>query len=360
MRTFALLLLGVTLGLLACVAAFNAIVDPTAQLGTGLFDPIAQGPRDRASKVELLEQGAVPTVVVFGSSRSKKLDPAWLVQGEGERGVNGAVVGGDMFEARVLAAILAKRSRTTGAPFPQLVVGVDVEAFRDSSLQGSGFLDVPSAATIARREAGDSSGSVSDELERYNRLLLTAQVSKASLASLRARVGGTLRSIKPKPTLELDEFNERGIPKADAKWFGPAVGQLARRTPGKIQDSIGEYRGIYDSIGTSPDPDAVDDLRALVRIAHEAGGPPPLLFITPANPAFRRAFDGIGRRRRHATVLALLRRLSAGGDATYIDCAHCIGDAQRNWIDGVHPSPIGAKQLAKRLSRAVRAIETSS
>ena len=100
-------MLGLTIAATAAIATFNLVVDPSAQLGTGLLDPIAAGPRDRVAKATLLDR-AIRTgrvdAVVLGSSRTKKVDPARL----GVRdGFNAAVVGGDLFEARVFAAWLA-------------------------------------------------------------------------------------------------------------------------------------------------------------------------------------------------------------------------------------------------------------
>jgi hypothetical protein len=346
-------LLGATAAMCGVIALVNALVDPTAQLGTGLLDPVAAGPRDRIAKVALLERGRVPSVVVFGSSRSKKLDPAWL-GASGTHGVNAAVVGGDLFEARVLAALLARRVEQRHGTYPRLVLGIDVEQFRDSSLQGSGFLDVPAAVDVARREAGGSSGSASDEVERVGRLLLTWQVTKASAASMRARLHGGVAHATgqdQEPAASADEFNERGVPRGDRAWFGPAVTRLAARTPASIESSIADYRSTYASIGAKLDPDAVDDLRAVLRIAHDAGGPPPLLYVTPAHPRFAAAFAQEGRPQRHDHVLALLHQLGAGGRAIVVDCVSCVDADDRSWIDAIHPSPIGAKQLAGRLAR---------
>jgi hypothetical protein len=263
--------------------------------------------------------------------------------------VNAAVVGGDLFEARVLTALLARRAARTHAKYPQLVLGIDVEQFRDSSLQGSGFLDVPAAAGIARREAGNAGGSASDEIQRVGRLLLTWQVTKASAASMRARVRSR-GTQAPSAAAASEAFNERGVPRADRAWFGPAAGRLAARTPGSIESSIADYRSTYASIGANLDADAVDDLRAVVRMAHEAGGPPPLLYVTPAHPRFAAAFTKAGREQRHARVLALLDELAAGGRARVVDCVSCVDADDRSWIDAIHPSPVGAKQLAARLA----------
>lgn len=343
-RTWAWLMLGATIVAAAAVAGFNAAVDPTAQLGTGIFDPVAAGPRDRIVKSELLAAAKPPaTLVVLGSSRSKKLDPAWL---DAPRGINAAVVGGDLFEARVLAAWLAEG----GGEFPQLVVGVDVEQLRDSSLQGSGFLEVPALAPIARREAAGADGSIGGELERLERLLLSWQVTKASLASLRAQ----LRMSTPHPERDSvaarDEFTDTGVPADDARWSNPTVAaQRARATPGAIERNVEELRATYENVGARLDPDAVADLRALVQIARDAGGPRPLLYITPANPALD-SLDTLGRTDRHVALRALLTTLQDDGLATVVDCLRCIDDAPTSWIDATHPSPLGMRQLAAELA----------
>jgi hypothetical protein len=347
-RAWTVLVLVGTAVLLTLVAMLNAIVDPTAQLGTGVLDPVAAGPRDRTAKSEILRSRPGATLVTLGSSRSKKLDPAWLGASDG---VNAAVVGGDLFEARVLARWLAQRSERTGTAFPQLVVGVDVEQLRDSSLQGSGFLDVPLLAGTARREAADAPDSPLGELERLNGLLLTWQVTKASAASVRARVRGTSAPAADAggEPADLEDFTDRGVPVDDAAWDDPAIArQRSRRTPGAIERNVAELRGTYERNGSRLDEGAVADLRALVRIARDAGGPAPLLYVTPGNRALDE-LDGLGRADRHAAVLALLRDVARGGRAVVVDCARCVDDEPTSWIDATHPSPLGMRQLAERL-----------
>lgn len=348
-RAWALLCVGATLAATAAVAALNLLVDPTAQLGTGLVDPVSLGPRDRVAKVRLLDRQPLPPLVVLGSSRTKKLDPAWLGAGDG---VNAAVVGGDLFEARVLAAWLAQRAAESGDGYPRLVVGVDVEQFRDSSLQGSGFLELPEVAPIARRQASGSTGSLADELDRLERLLLTWQVTKASLAALRVRATGPVREARPAEAAasEVEEFRPSGVPVGDERWLDQAVAtRLARRTPSAIDRNAAELRATYANQGSTLDAEAVDDLRAIVRIAHEAGGPPPLLYVTPAHPVLDGVLADAGRPERAEAVRELLADVAAGGRARVVDCIDCIDDADTSWIDATHPSPLGMRQLAERL-----------
>lgn len=349
LRAWAWLVLAATTVLCGGIAAFNAVVDPTAQLGSGVLEPVAAGPRDRTAKVQLLERDPRPPLVVLGSSRSKKLDPAWLLPEHD--GINAAVVGGDLFEARVLTAWLAKRAQRSNGRMPILVVGVDVEQFRDSSLQGSGFLDVPSIAATARHEAGGSDGSLGDEVDRVGRLLLTWQVTKASLASVRSRGRGAGGGDADAPGREESGFTETGVPTADARWFDPAqAARFARATPGRIEHNIDELRATYASNGATLDADAVEDLRALVRIVRDTGGAgqPLLFYVTPANPALVDELGPLGRDERTRRVLQLLQEVDPY--AIVVDCTDCIGADDVNWIDATHPSPIGARMLADRLN----------
>ncbi len=346
LRSWAWLMLAATVVLCAALAAFNAVVDPTAQLGSGVLEPVAAGPRDRTAKVDLLDRDALPPLVVLGSSRTKKLDPTWLGAPDG---VNAAVVGGDMFEARVLAAWIVERAQATDGDVPQFVVGIDVEQFRDSSLQGSGFLDVPRLEAVARVQAAGSDGSVGDELDRLERLLLSWQVTKASLASVRARLRGTTRDAAEDERVE-SGFSRTGVPAADARWEDPAAAlRFARATPGAVERNLAELDSTYGANGAELDSDAVDDLRALVDLVHAAGGPPPLLYLTPAHPALRTRFATFGRSGRRSGVQELVDDIASDGRAFVVDCELCVDSADTSWIDATHPSPLGARQLAERL-----------
>jgi hypothetical protein len=376
-RAWTRLLLATTALLVAAVAAFNALVDPTAQLGTGVLEPVAAGPRDRVAKATLLEGlldagDGQPRIVVLGSSRTKKLDPTWLGHAAGS-GLNAAVVGGDLFEARVFAARIAQ-DRTGpndewGSEFPWLIVGIDVEQFRDSSLQGSGFLDVPQLADVARTEAAGSDGSLAGELDRLERLLLTWQITKASVASARSRARGgnpAATTGADEASADLDDFTATGVLADDARWSDPVVAsRRARATPSAIERNVDELRGTYESNGARLDPDAVADLRALVAIVHDAGGPPPVLYITPGHPALDE-LDDLGRDERRLAVMQLLRDVAAAGpDAPQLrayvsDCARCIDDDVTNWIDATHPSPLGMQQLARTLKERHLTVQQSA
>lgn len=346
--------------LLASVAAFNAYADTTGTLGTGLVDPVAEIPRDRAAKVTLIERAGDPDVVVLGTSRSKRLDPRLLGVGS-THPVNAAVVGADMFESRVLVDWLEERARRRRAALPQLVIGVDVEAFRGRSLRTSGLLAVPQLERIARRDAAGDDGW-RDLAAQLPDLLLTWGSVRESWDSVRSRSeliaeaearaagkgkGGRTRSV--------DEFDAAGVPRGDRFWYEPA---RQRRIMAGLRASWGpslaEYQGRYERMGTDLSADAVQDLRIVLRTARRHDRRP-IVVLTPAHPELATALRPLGRDERRANVLALLRREEDAGHITLVDCSTCVSAAPVNWVDAVHVSPTGARRFNAAVRRALAA-----
>ncbi|MCB0879234.1 MAG: hypothetical protein KDC46_09680 [Thermoleophilia bacterium] len=346
-------LLGSTLLACLAIAAFNAAIDPTGKLGTGLLDPISRLARDRAAKVELLDEHPDASLVVLGTSRAKQLDPRDL-DADATDPVNAALVGGDLFEDRVLAQWLARRAGDGDGEFPHLVVGVDVEGFRGRSLRGSGLLAVPQVRGIAREAAG--SPSWIELAPDANELLLTMDTTRASWRTmrqqLRQRKTVQQRLHAKDQTRSVDDFDEVGMPDDTRAWLDPARSPaLARATQSQIEPSIRRYRSNYVEQGAALADDSIDDLDALVAAAN-AQRDRPLVFITPAHERFAAALDPIGRRDRHAQLVELLQGLQERGEITFVDCSECVPSRDELWLDGAHPSPLGARVLASRL-RAV-------
>ena len=266
----------------ACVAiaVFNALIDPSGQLGTGVLDPRSHMTRDRAAKAAILESVTRPELVVLGTSRAKELDPRNLDR-ESERPVNAAVVGGDLFEDRVFAAWLGERADADRLPFPHLVVGLDIEGFRGSSLRLSGLLGVPQVRAVARREAGEP--SILDLLPEAGQLLLSADVTHASYRTMRQQlrqrrlVAAHLR--REDATMSVDDFDTVGMPRATRPWLdADRVQALTRRTATRLTRASPAIARPTGQHGARLDPQSVADLRALVakaRTHHDV----PLVFI---------------------------------------------------------------------------------
>jgi hypothetical protein len=79
-----------TLALLVCVGAFNTLVDPYGFVGSAVFPTAILS--DRATKACLAERLPVgPQLVVYGSSRAMKVDPAFVSRLTGLTSFNAAV-----------------------------------------------------------------------------------------------------------------------------------------------------------------------------------------------------------------------------------------------------------------------------
>lgn len=348
------------LALLIAVGGFNAWVDSTGTLGTGLVDPLAELPRDRKAKADLVEQAGSPTMVVLGSSRSKRLDPRWL-DPQAETAVNAAAVASDMFEQRVMTKWLAQRVRTSGKPFPHIVMGVDVEQWRHSSLHESGLLGVPQLAELAKAESRhDSIVSLAPKL---GDLLFTWSATRSSVEALRERDAERVEAEEKSTdeesstlTRDVDEFNEWGLLEEDARWKTTKGRRaLQRALPDNMRQTIVDYRDRYRGSGASVGEDAADDFAALVKTAND-NGDTPAIFLTPMHPSVAKSLAAEGRPDRHGAVLTILREYAADGKIDFFDCSACISADPDNWTDGVHLSPHGARALAsvirKRLPMA--------
>jgi hypothetical protein len=93
---------------LACVLAFNVVVDPFALAGTGIV-PTAVEP-DRSIKLDLLqhlERG--PQILILGDSRGRQAEPSQLQRLTGHTAFNAAVTGGSAPEANVFVRFAADR-----------------------------------------------------------------------------------------------------------------------------------------------------------------------------------------------------------------------------------------------------------
>jgi hypothetical protein len=93
---------------LACVLAFNVVVDPFALAGTGVV-PTAVEP-DRSIKLDLLQHlKRGPQILILGDSRGRQAEPSQLLRLTGHTAFNAAVTGGSAPEAYVFVRFTADR-----------------------------------------------------------------------------------------------------------------------------------------------------------------------------------------------------------------------------------------------------------
>ena len=310
--------------------AFNAAIDPTGKLGTGLLDPISRLARDRAAKVELLRRRRRSELVVLGSSRAKQLDPRELDPRRASRSTrrsSAATCSRHACSRRGWASAADDEMR----PFPHLVVGVDVEGFRGRLAARFGAAGGRRGPRVARHAAGTPSPL--ELAPDASELLLTLETTRASWRTMRLQlrqrrtVGDATEGEDATRTLE--DFDSAGTAEGDPGVAAPGEGAGARRAHSHGDRS--EHRPLPRQLrraGRGARADVVEDLRALVAVAARARRPPARVHLARAR-AVRRALDPIGRTERHASSSALLQRLERDGDIEWVDCSDVRAVARR-------------------------------
>jgi hypothetical protein len=336
------------LALLGCVAAFNAVVDPYGFVGSAVFPTAILS--DRATKACLAERLPVaPHLVVLGSSRAMKVDPAFVSRLTGLRTFNAAVSSATPADAWAFANFLHDR-------FPGAITHViwllDVESFRARPLD-PGLLETPALARYF-----SASARVQATLDSAWSLLSwsTAQdafrVATSQAASAATRVPCTYR------TNGVSEYSPNGLREWDFHDLARARG--AGLSSG-IDQSISEYRSIYTSgyAGLAPAPRRWFErtLRAL-----HAWGVRPVIVLTPVQPKLLRVIGPLGWQRRHDQVVRYLHGLARLVPFELLDASRIgtFGGSRLAFYDGVHmTAPNARKLVAWVVRRSGRALARS-
>ena len=146
-RRFVLTLLAAaTLALLA-MGCVNAVVDPLGTVGTGLLPTVTWS--DRSAKTYLVQHlDEEPGILVLGSSRAMKVEPAYLEQKTGHSGFNAAVSSGRPLDAWAFVNLVHDSYPQAHTRYLWLL---DVEAFREWPAD-PGLLNTPQLAAYLPSE----------------------------------------------------------------------------------------------------------------------------------------------------------------------------------------------------------------
>jgi hypothetical protein len=308
--------LATTAVLLLGVFVFNAVVDPWGGLGTAVFPTLV--PTDRPVKAALiarLEQP--PQLVVFGSSRALKIDPAYLQQRLGQKGFNAAVSDGHPEDAWALLSYI--HSRFPNA-HPHFLWVLDVESFRGAP--DPGVLDTPALARFipsAERWRARLRGVLP---------LLSWKALRASIKVLRVDASGT--GIPLRDTV----FTNNGYRAIDVHDISRANGSTLGA---QLRASEALYSWVYRSIypGLSRNAESYFE-QTLAKM--NAWGYPPVIVLSPIHPALRKVLGPLGWDERHRQVLAYVQALKSRYAFTFLDMTSLssFGGSPRLFYDGMH------------------------
>lgn len=112
--------------LCSTIALLNFVVNPYGDYPGHRFPPLTWS--SRQVKVELLRTQRAPEVLILGSSRAMKVPPQEIQRITGKRAFNASV---DSARAEDWFAIYSYTRDALGIRVSELVLGIDIEAFRD-------------------------------------------------------------------------------------------------------------------------------------------------------------------------------------------------------------------------------------
>jgi hypothetical protein len=333
-RRFVLVTLAAAAALLLAVLTFDVVVDPWGGLGTGVFPSLV--PTDRPAKVALVERlRKAPQVVIFGSSRALKLDPAYLEEKIGERGFNAAVSDGSPEDAWAFLNLIHSRFPRA---HPHFVYMLDVEAFR--STPDPGVLDAPQLArsiSFERRWSARAHGILP---------LLSWKGLRASIRVFRKTEFGS--GIRLRNTV----FAPDGFRRLDIHDIARASGSsLAEELRASESLYAWVYRRLYHGLSPTQQRYFRDTVAKM-----NAWGAPPVVVLTPIHPAMRKALGPLGWNVRYRQVRTYLRELAARYRFSLVDMTSLssFGGSPRLFYDGFHLTVPNMHRLVDELVRKER------
>jgi hypothetical protein len=270
----------------------------------------------RTQKIRLFDKlGQAPQLLVLGSSRAMRVDPALLGRLTGQRTFNAAVSSGTCADTWCFLHLAADRFPSASAP--RVLWLLDVEQFRARAIH-PWLLSVP-------------------RLTQY----IPAQFLPAAG---RSPVAATPTAVS---------YGYRRVYAADGflRW-APDDYKAAHgwTLADGIADSVEKYRGIYPrgfrAVGSMPAWFVRESIQRLNR-----QGVRPVIILTPYQPQLLKFIAGRGWLRRHQQVLDFFASLRPSCDFVLLDTTRLgsFGGRASEFYDGTH----GRAALMDRLVRAV-------
>jgi hypothetical protein len=252
--------------------------------------------------------GTAPQLLILGSSRSMRADPAQLRKALGVKGFNAAVSSGTITDAY---AFFRYTKRRYPAAKPAVLWFLDVEVFRLSGYQPY-LLSVPELVKCL-----PSSGP--GVAPRPHSL-------PASLAMGGVNGG---RTVAPR-------FHADGLM---TFWWHDVQRAAGRGTMAGVRFNQGTYGAMYARHGWKGLTGSAKWFAA--RIVKEANemGVTPVIVLTPYHPVLRRHLAALGWTRAYKQVRGFLRQLKKRHELRIVDLTslRSFGGWPNGFYDGVHP-----------------------
>ena len=290
----------------------------------------AQQEVTRHAKVALLRSfgrtfGGPPQLLILGSSRAMRADPAALRKALHVRAFNAAVSSGSALDAYAFTKLAAQDYPGSRSA---LVWFVDIETLRLGADQPY-VRSVPALRRVLPRGPGG--------------------FASASRASRRALAGGAVpgHAAMP-PRLRAD-----GVLVA---WWHDWQRAHGRTTARGVRDQMQQYAQIYKRAGSYHISGSSRWYATQIVADASRAGVVPVIVLTPYHPALRRFISGRGWQQAHAQALAFFRSLDKRYHLRLLDLTSLksFGGWPAGFYDGVHPRPAMMKSIVGTVVRRGR------
>jgi hypothetical protein len=320
-RFVAWLLAGAAIAMLA-VAAFTALIDPYGGLGTGLFP--TELTVDVSVKADLADRlQRPPGVLVLGSSRSLKVNPAYLRRRSGLPAFNAGVRGGTPVEAYAMTRYLHDRFPSA---HPHYLWMLDVEAFRSNTIDTNLLNDSRMSGYFPLSERLKARGHALWPLLSWNG-------ARDALHVVRSEIDGSAPSAAT-------------ARKVASKGFR-ADGYHYIKEPHDWKFEFKKYQsfyanGAYPSLQSLP----VEYLKRTLALMNSWGAAP-VIVITPIHPKLQKILAPMGWTDRHRDLLNLLNTLHRSYRFELVDESFdsSWNGVPSDFADGIHLEPSNMRRL---------------
>jgi hypothetical protein len=331
-------LLGFVIGLIvlgASVTTLNVLADPYGYAGSRLFATAILS--DRPIKACLIERlPHTPSLMILGSSRAEKVQPAHLQRLTGLAGFNAAVSSGTPDDAWAFANLLHEKA---GGVQQRVLWLLDVESMRRRPID-PGLLATPSLARFLTRSTALKG--------RVQSLWSFASWHTAadSWTSIDATLFGTARPLSQRTcsihTNGVTEYARDGYRSFDFHDVALRRGMPLARS---IGITLSEYRTIYQG-DTRLSPSLERRFEQTVATMN-SWNIRPVIVLTPVHTSFVRAIGPIGWTLRHRQLFAYLRSLRTRLRFDLLDASNikAFGGTSHGFYDAVHMKVANVQRL---------------
>ena len=328
-RRFLVALLAAGAALMLLVGAFNAVVDPYGVIGTHLF-PV-KSLTDREIKADLVAKlSKPPEILIFGSSRAWKLDPAFILQQTGRRAFNAGASGGKTSDAWAFTNLV--HDRFPSARFDFLWI-FDVTELANTKISPG----IRNTASLRRYFSWrDLYGGTASDVGS----LFSWGTLRTSIETLR-----NLKANRAKVETQRKLWSPTGW-HIDTKWQA----KVNRHPPlPSVKFHILEKSAIYRRY-RALDPRAKRFFEQTMQKFASWGGRG-LIVIAPSEPRLIAALRPLGYEARYRQVLAYLAAMQKRYDFKVVDMSTVdkYGGSGRDFMDGVHLRTPGMERMIKKV-----------